>query len=802
MKLSSREVLARLGAGAPIAAVCKEAGITRRDFDAWWRGEVSRRVPSPAGTRNSHVRGAARIDRDEWGIPHISAGNDDDLFFAFGYAMAQDRLFQMDWLRRKGMGRLAEVAGEQWLDNDITMRTIGVNRTAAAELKLLLPETRRLLERFSDGVNALVADSGDNLPVEFDLLGYRPEPWTPLSSLAIEGEFRWYLTVRLPVICMPEVARRSLGDGALLRAFMEGEADEESILPQGSYLPRRGVPAQAVGATIGDPYERQGSNNWVLAGSRTVSGKPLLASDPHIAFAAVSCWYEVALSGGSFNVAGMAYAGLPAVMFGRNEVMAWGITNNICSVRDIYQEKTDPAHPGCFLYDGRWEKSREVVEEIAVKGRQPTRLTVSHSRNGPVIDAILPAPARGTGPVTLKWLGSTYCTWLTSMLGMDRAKDAKSFRKAMDGWLVPTFSLVYADVNGNIGYQAGGNVPVRDVATRGYRPGWDPAHQWKGLIPQAGMPHLDNPERGWMATANNRPAPDDYPWPLSGTWSSGHRARRVRQMIEERTGVAPGVGRKAGLADMIAMHQDALSLRAADCLPGLRAALHGVRDGRLAETSMLLERWDGRYEVGEVGATLFESFFTMWCREVMAQRVPDRAKSDWLAGAAGGLATRLLYQDPAGWFPDDAARTKAVSRAMDRAVSDLESRYGREMSKWTWGSVHKIALKHVLSGVGDLGELLDRGGLPVKGNGVTVCNTGYDPNYLAPMGANYRLIADLSTSPPSLWAVDAQGQSGNAGSPHYCDQLPEWISGRYHRLSLDRAEVMRTARSSFVFSAR
>jgi penicillin amidase len=253
------------------------------------------------------------------------------------------------------------------------------------------------------------------------------------------------------------------------------------------------------------------------------------------------------------------------------------------------------------------------------------------------------------------------------------------------------------------------------------------------------------------------------------------------------------------LAGMASMHQDALSLRAVDCLPGLRAALKRSKKRRVREAAGYLKEWDGRYETEEVAATLFESFFTRWCREAAAQRFADRATAEWVAGAMGGLATRLLYKNQAGWFKKSSDRVPAIERALLAATADLERRFGRDMSKWTWGTAHKIVLRHVLGGIGDLAELLSRGGLPVKGNGVTVCNTGFDPNYLAPMGANYRLIADMSTDPPGLWAVDAQGESGHPGSPHYCDQLPEWISGRYHYLPLIPLEASRHTKHVFEF---
>src|SRR5439155_19730556 len=290
--------------------------------------------------------------------------------------------------------------------------------------------------------------------------------------------------------------------------YLQAEADDESIVPPGSYPSR---PGGCAGVAVSEPQSGQGSNNWVLAGKRTRTGRPLLASDPHIAFDAVSCWYEVHLCGGSFNVAGASYTGMPGVLIGRNERVAWGITNNICSQRDLYQEKTEPAHPNCFLYDGRWEPARELEEVIRVKAGGPVRKTIRFSRNGPIVDEVLPPAARQTGPVALKWLGAYEGGWLTALLGMDRAQTAAEFREATRPWHVPTFSLVFADAEGHIGYQAVGRIPIRNVRERGYRPGWDPKHQWDGLIPFEGMPRLADAPRGWAATANNLPAPDVFP---------------------------------------------------------------------------------------------------------------------------------------------------------------------------------------------------------------------------------------------------------------------------------------------------
>ena len=766
----SADLLKSLGSGESIASLCRASGMSKTEFDQWWNEEIKRRTPLKSVPLTTDVQSEAQVVRNKWGVPKILAGNDQDLFFAFGFAMAQDRLFQLDYLRRKGHGRLSEILGNEGLHLDTVARTVGLNRIASSEWASMPDESRTLLRRFSDGINALIEVSGDNLPVEFALLDYEPEPWQPVDCLAIAAEFRYYLTVRFPVIVGPEMAKRALGDGPLYKAFLTGEADEESIIPAGSY-PSAAVGVSTVGASVGDPQEGEGSNNWVVGGARTSSGLPMVASDPHIAFAAVSCWYEVQLQGGSFDVAGMAYAGMPAVMFGRNRDVAWGITNNICSQRDLYQERTDPNRPGFFLYDGDWEAERTLDEVIHVRGADPICKTVRFSRNGPIVDEILPTEAAGTGPISLRWLGHANCGWLTSLLMMDRARSVSELREATRGWRVPTWSLVIADREGHIGYQAVGGIPVRGVWERGYRPGWDPAHAWQGLIPFEQMPCLEDPDRGWIATANNRVAPDDFPYSLSGTWASGHRARRIRQMIEERDSFS--------VESFAEMQQDTRTLRADEAIPGLVPVLLRSGDHRVQEAARYLQEWDHNMTPDSVAASIFEVFYNRWSYRVASERFESEL-ADALSGTCGGLAGQLIHTDAAGWF-DHSDRESAIVDALRAALNEIENRLGADMSYWAWGNLHKVQLQHVLTERGDLGMLLDRGGLPVGGSGVTVCNTGFDPNWGALMGANYRLISDLGED--GIWAVESQGQSGHPGSEHYCDQLKEWLEGRYHFLA-------------------
>jgi penicillin amidase len=774
MSLSDQQRLGRLGNGESIESVCQASGITGAEFDAWWQEQIERRAVPASGSISAGVSAEVSIRRDANGIPHIFAENDRDLFFGFGFAMAEDRLFQLDWLRRKGLGRLSEIIGEEGIELDTIARTVGLNRIAAAECSRLSPEVQDVLEAFSAGVNALIESRGDNLPIEFDLLDYRPEPWSPVDSLAIESEFRWYLTGRFPVICMPEIAKREFGEGPLYEAFLLGEIDDESILHPGDYEAAAERPFEPVGESVADPDASTGSNNWVVAGRKTATGAPLLASDPHIAFEAVSCWYEAHLCGGSFNVAGMAYAGMPALMFGRNEHVAWGITNNICSQRDLYQERVSDEHPGCFEFDGEWEAARELTETISVRDREPIARTIRFSKNGPIVDEILPAPANELGPVSLRWLGMSQGGWLTSLLGMDRASNVAEFREALRPWHVPTFGLVIADTDGHIGFQASGRVPVRSRNERAFRRGWDPQDQWQGLIPFEEMPSLDDPDRGWIASANNRVAPNDFPHRMYGCWVSGARAQRIREMIGDRDSLT--------VDDMRDAHQDALNLRAAMRVPQLISQLESVTDERTQQALAFLRDWDFVSVPAAVGPTIFNVFYTHWCRTLSNARF-EGATAELMTKGVEPSAGAYIASDEHGWFPDGDRKNK-LQETFAGTLAFLADRLGSDMATWTWGRLHVMRLRHVLSLRGDLAGLLDHGGAGVRGDMLTVCNTGGGPDWTAASGGGYRMIANLSSSPPTLRAVDGQSQSGQPGSPHYSDQFDDWASGRYHEIPL------------------
>lgn len=794
----SNDRLRALGRGEHLDFVLARGTMSRADFEAWWQVELDRRVPDFDATIPSFaLHSPVQIVRDDRGLPHLFASDDHDLFLAYGYAQAQDRLFQMDVQRCKGHGRLAALLGSEGLELDWIAHTIDFPSVVATHLSALDADTHALLDAFAAGVNlwANTCVATDTLPVEYAMLGANWEPWQVVDSLAAALTWRWQLTGRTHVYAGPELLKRHLGDEALVDAILRASkvVDTAILPPDAPYpQPRGPLPVGTRGSQIEARFgDAPGSNNWVVAGSRSQSGKPLLGSDPHMPYQHWSSFHEVGLHGGSFDAVGGGLVGMPGLLFGRNRDLAWGITNNICSQRDLYQERPIPSPDGAlaYEYDGRAEVATTRPVRIEIRGKDPVELTVVHTRNGPIVDAILPPLARDTGPVSMRWLGTEVCDWTAALLRLDRAATVKDAFAACDGWLVPTFSLLVGDTAGDIGYLATGRIPLRAIATRTYRPGWDPAHQWLGSIPLDGMPRAVSPAQGWLGSANNRPAPDDYPYPLSGTWDEGLRQRRIGRLIE----AGSPSGGKLRLDDMSRMHADVRSLRAEDMLPALLALFESIADERARATLAVLRNWDGESSVDSAGAAIYQMLAFRWAQVVVRERIPDVPLADYLANWCMGLGSLTLSGDPLGWFAP--GRREAAARiALDEALDELETALGPDPAAWTWGGIHQLVLRHPLSARSELWTLFDKGPVPVPGDLATLNNSGFDATrggrgWMASSGAGYRLEVDLGEEPAAAWTITGESQSALLGSAHYDDQRDDYVHGRVRRVPLDRDQV-------------
>ncbi len=783
--LGENDVVAALRGERDVDEVCRVAGATEQELAAASAAFLRSRLPATNTRLQAAVRGPVEILVDRAGVPHVYARSTPDLYFGLGFAMARDRLWQMDRLRRRAYGTQAEVLGPDHLQSDVIYRTVGVGELAAADAGRVDDQTRAILDAFVAGVNCRIENAGAQLPPEFALLGYEPEQFTVADVLAILRGMWWSLNGRIESLVVAEAAGL-LPEEALRVAYLTPEAPEERIVPSGSPYPPSHMPIPAVGNTVAGMGDQTGSNNWAVAARRTTTGHAILCGDPHQAFWLPSSWYEYAVHGPEDNAAGAGHPGVPGLWWGSNGDIAWSITNNGASTRDLYCEEVDPNDPNCYRDGDTWRAFTARSVRIPVRGQAATHLTIRSSVRGPIVNRFLPAVQEGGDPpLALRWVGQEHLDDVRACVAIGRARNWEGFRDALRDWSVPVFNFVYADRTGKVGYQCAGRVPVRGRVARGYREANNPADAWQGYVPFDALPKLENPPRGYVGSANNRPAPDDYPVPLYGAWAAGHRATRIKQALE-------GTGQFDRDA-MIALQLDTKGCRAERLCPPLlrRLAASGDPDVKLA--CDILGAWDERYTKESVAPLLFDSLLARWQERVAAERFPKRLVP--LVKAFGGVAARLIEVDDLGWFANDT--DAALIATATAIVRELRERFGSDTRGWTWGPNHQAYWKHPLSNMAT-GPSFDIGPIAVDGAGDTVRNTGGgSPPYAANSGAEYRMVVDFA-DPTRFLAVQNIGNAGQPGSPHYADQFAPWLAGDYHTVSLVRDDVERDAEGRIV----
>ena len=735
------------------------------------------------------VQQPVEIWRDQRGVPHIRAATTPDLFFAHGYVQAQDRLWQLDYLRRQATGRLSEIFGVSRLAEDRIAHTLRIPTIAQSIYETSSSESRSALEAFARGVNAFTAEAmaqESALPIEFDLLDYQPEPWSPVDSLAIFRRWHWYLTGRLNVISTPESVRAGIGDGHRYQAFFAPDGPVRYIVPEGNYDPEPRWPDKPQdpltesfwGQTLGE-----GSNNWAVASALSADGNALLASDPHVYYTVPADWYEVHLSAPGFECVGTTYPGQPGVLFGRGAGISWGITNNICMQRDLYVvESTD-----------------EVIVadpvEIRIKGQDPYIQVDRSVGDRPIVDHLVPEaalphnlqPDRYTEPTSLAldWVGFRPSDETKSMLDFATARTVDDGRAALRTWGCPTFNLVFADTAGDIAYQTSGFLPLRGREMRGYRSLHEPADEWIGFIPFEGLPSLVRPDRGWVVSANNPTAPPDFPYPLFGTWAPEDRAGRAEDLIQSTN--------QHSIAGFEHFQNDVFSGRAQRGMAGLLDAMTEVNDATIRSALARFNGWDFRLTIESVPASLYYVFFWRWHQTVIARQfsapfIPLVRDAGW------GLSSDLLHRNIADWFTDEDERVATIQTAFAEAIAWLTDRLGPESSAWTWGSIHRLGAVHPAASTPLQHEFLDIPAEACPGGAGTLANAFYTPpgNFDTRMGASYRMVVDMAES-GALRSITWPGQSGHAGSPHYADQAADHLAGRFVDLVSEWPTIEATA---------
>lgn len=772
-----------------VADMCRADGITAAEFAAARDAYLKRRLPPTNAQLGAAVEKSIEIVRDRAGVPHVVAATTHDRYFGLGFAMAQDRLWQMDRLRRRALGRQAEVLGPAYARADLMHRLVGIDEIATAEVGRIDEQSRLILDAFVAGINRQIEACGANVPVEFALLGYTPEPFSARDSIAILRGMWWSLNGRLESIVIAEAARL-LPDERFRSAFLAPEAPEERIVPAGSPYPVATMEIHPVGYPVsGSGHagrrnhlatgmgDSSGSNNWAVSGRRTSTGEAILCGDPHQPFWLPSSWYEYALHGPEYDAAGAGHPGVPGFWWGANGAIAWGLTNNAASTRDLYVEEVHPSDPSRYRDADDWRSFAERTITIDVRGEPARYHTLRSSVRGPIMNEMLPAIADGGDPpLALRWVGQEHLDDVRALLGISMAHDWPSFRTALRDWSVAIFNFGYADRTGFVGYQCAGRVPVRGRVVRGFRRANEPADAWRGYVPFDAMPRMEGPPRGYIASANQRVAPDDYPAPLSGAWGAGYRAKRIGQALDG-----------TGLLDrerLVALQNDVKSCRAESLRPALLRRLAGANDSDVRMLSDTLAAWDDRYTLDSTAPTLFESFVQVWQERVAAERFPERLVS--LVKGQGGAAARLLVYDDLDWFA--GGTTAAVVAAARQSMAQVRAHFGDDPAGWRWGVVHQAHWRHPLSNDATAAQF-DVGPLPVDGGNDTVRNTGVGtPPFSASGGAEYRIAVDFA-DPERFWAVQNVGNSGQPGSTHYADQFGPWVAGSYHVVELRRAAL-------------
>ncbi len=729
------------------------------------------------------------VIRDRWGIPHLYATSAHDLFFAQGYVHAQDRLWQMDFNRRVPSGRLSELFGEVTLSSDRFLRTVGMHRAAEDEQAHLDPESAQTLDAYAAGVNAWIARSGSRLPIEFALLRYRPEPWTPTDSLAFGKLLAWILggNWRYQLLRAHLIARFGVeGMRVLVPPYA---TNAPVIIPAGTRT--SDWQQTALLRLLDQPGLSSGigSNNWVLSGSRTATGRPLLANDPHLEAQMPSIWYEMHLVGGPYDVTGVALPGVPGVVIGHNAHVAWGVTNAPTDVQDLFIERFHPTDPTRYLYRGRWEPAKIVREAIRVRGRPDVLETVRITRHGPIINDVV----EGLDTfLALRWTALEPGTVSASVLRLDRARTWDEFRAALRLWTVPAQNFVYADRRGNIGYQLPGRIPIRANGDGMVPvPGWTGEYEWVGEIPFERLPSSFNPPRGAIVTANNRIVPDRYAYQLSQEWDPGFRARRIETLL------APL--HRASIEDMEAIQMDLVSL------PGRETvrALHDIHITGDPEAGLLqdLRTWDGVLRADSRPAAIYEAFRLALLPLVFKDVLGDDLYKRYLErGEAWQVALLGLLRDPSSRWWGPGGRDTVVAQALREARDLLTRRLGPDRSNWTWGRLHAMRFVHPLGRIGALSWFFNAVAPPTGGDLFTVNNGGFSPQAFSQIiVASYRQIIDLSDWDRSI-AINTTGQSGLPLHRHYRDFVSRWATGGYHPMLFSRPRIQQEAEGTLALT--
>ena len=805
-----------------LAAAAGLAGLTGGAYYLLMR----RPLPKTKGrVRLEGLHESVEVIRDRYGVPHIYAQNEDDLFFAQGYVHAQERLWQMELNRRIGSGCLSEIFGLVALEADRFTRRLGMHRSATAAVAHLSEHNKRILEAYASGVNTYIERHSNNLSIEFTLLRFKPELWRIENSLQWSKMMAWNLggNWETEVIRARVVAKLGTERAAKLEAGYDPH--HPLIIPPG-------VEYAGINPAILEQYAqlRQlsgfglmgASNNWVVDGTITTTGAPILCNDPHLGQVAPSIWYECHLVAGDIDTVGVSFPGTPGIIIGHNRFIAWGLTNAISDIEDLYIEKFNPQNPHQYEFQGQWEDAQVIREEIRVKGAQePVIEEVRVTRHGPVLTHLAPPAPRGKSsnngthaeqtalPLAIRWTGAESHTIVSAVQKLNRATNWEEFRDALRDWDAPPQNFVYADIDGNIGYIMAGAIPIR---AKGQAllpsPGWTGEYEWSGYIPFDELPQTFNPDQHFIVTANNRVVDDSYPYYITHEWLNGYRAQRIRDLLTSKG--------KLALSDMAAIQADQYALPAVEIVPHILKLAPTTPFEK--EALHVLRTWNYILAPESAGAAIYTTFLYKIERLVFSALFGDDetllnmylgAGTTILAPGNGfdarnkAFLIRLMNEHDDAWFANSIIANgpkswdTALASAFHAAVEDLRASLGDDVSHWQYGKIHKMTYAHPLGRVKLLDKIFNRGPYAIGGDINTVNMGATMPNQpeVVLTVPSYRQIINLADIATSL-SGHAPGQSGHPASKHYADFVKPWLRVEHHPMLFERSTIEENAEAT------
>ena len=703
----------------------------------------------------------------------------------------------MEFNRRIGSGTLSAALGETTLDTDRFLRTIGLRRAAEQDWAQLDDETRAIMEAYTEGVNSYIETHRDRLPLEFTIIGVDPAPWTPVDTLAWGKVMSFNLGGNYEFELLRAHMIAELGQGAaqqLLPPYAEGAP---VIIPPEtrSYAWLRDARfdgLDTLATVLGDRGPTSGSNNWVIHGSRTATGMPILADDTHLGLNMPSIWYENGLHGGRFDSVGFSFPGVPLVIIGHNSRIAWGVTNLGPDVQDLYIEKlNDTNHPTQYEFKGEWQDLQAVRETIQVKDQEPVALDVLITRHGPIMNDVI-GDLEGAEPMALRWTALDVSNLFRSVLLLNLATNWDQFRTALSFWDVPSQNFVYADVDGNIGYQSPGRIPVRAPGHQGLVPvpGWTGEYEWLGFISFDELPNVFNPPTGFVATANNKVVPDDYAYHLAYEWAAPYRAERITDLLTADDSIT-----QEEIRDIQAQ---TYSLPA----EALRPYLLDIEPENDLQTRALaqLEAWDLYNETDRTGPSIYQAWYWFLVQDTLADELGDDLMHEYLGYASTHVPMMedLMGQADSPWFDDVTTsqvetRDDILRRSLGHAVAWLSEHHGDAPEQWEWGKLHTMTFVHQplgQSGIGLLENLFNSKPIPARGDNFTVnaASFGFNDPFAMAHGASQRFVADLSDLDRSRM-VQTTGQCAHLFHPHREDFIPLWQDVESHPMLFSRGAV-------------